>query len=83
MMYHQGSNSDHFAMQNQAGDGKRVTMPNAHMEEWNQMFPGGGNFFPGYDSQQDVKNDNHEGQNGYYIPPTSLGGNADGRLVTK
>lgn len=88
MMYHQGANpSGHFSMQNQGGDDKRVAMPNAHMgDDWNHMFPPGANeqymnpVFSGYgQSQQDVKNDNHEGgQNGYYIPPTSLGANPDG-----
>lgn len=88
MMYHQGSNpSGHFSMQNQQGDDKRVAMPNAHMgDDWNHMFPGGANeqfmnpVYSGYgQSQQDVKNENHEaGQNGYYMPPTSLGPNPDG-----
>jgi hypothetical protein len=88
MMYHQGQNpSDHFAMQNQGNEEKRVAMPNAHMDEgWGQMFPPGTNeqymnpVFSGYDqSQQDVKHEAHEaGQNGYYIPPTSLGANPDG-----
>lgn len=80
MMYHQGSNSDHFSMQNQGGDDKRV----GHMgDEWNQMFQGGADqqymnpVFSGYDQAQ--KNGNHEnGPNGYYIPPTSLGANPDG-----
>jgi hypothetical protein len=87
MMYHQGSNPSGHFIQSQGGDDKRVAMPNAHMEsDWNQMFPGGANeqymnpVFSGYgQSQQDVKNDNHEGgQNGYYMPPTSLGANPDG-----
>lgn len=77
MMYHQGANSDHF-MQNHAADDKRV----GHMpEEWNQMFTGGTDqqymnpVFAGYDQ----KNGAHgNGQNGYYMPPSSLGGNPDG-----
>jgi hypothetical protein len=83
MMYHQGSNSDHFSMQNQGGEDKRV----GHMgDEWNHMFQGAADqqymnpVFSGYDqSQQGVKSNAHEGgQNGYYMPPTSLGANADG-----
>lgn len=81
MMYHQGSNNDHFAMQ-QGGDEKRV----GHMgDEWNQMFPGGADqqyMNPvsfGYGQEQ--KNGSHEGgANGYYLPPTSLGANPDGTL---
>ena len=80
MMYHQNSNTpDHF-------DDKRNAIPNAHPmgDDWNQMFHGGTNeqymnpMFSGYEqSQNDVKNEHHEGgSNGYYIPPTSLG--ADG-----
>ena len=84
MMYHQGSSAekfDHFPMQNQGGDDKRV----GHMgDDWNQMFPGGPDqqymnpVFSGYDQAQ--KNGNHENgqQNGYYLPPTSLGANPDG-----
>ena len=80
MMYHGNQNaSNHY-------DDKRSAMPDAHPmgDDWNQMFPAGTNeqymnpMFSGYgQSQNDVKNEHHEGgSNGYYIPPTSLG--ADG-----
>lgn len=91
MMYHSTSASpDHFGMQATGGDDKRNVMGGAHHmgDEWNQMFPAGGNesymnpMFAGYDqSQNDGKKEYeaHEGgSNGYYIPSTSLG--ADGTL---
>ncbi|RMZ86822.1 hypothetical protein DV736_g5953, partial [Chaetothyriales sp. CBS 134916] len=84
MMYSQ-SHGQHYGIQAAEGDDKRAIPTGHHMgDEWNQMFPSGGNehyispMFSSYGQPHgDVKNEAHEGQsNGYYIPPTSLG--ADG-----
>ena len=65
MMYHQNSNQ-HYGMQPAGGDDKR-SIPAGHQmgDEWNQMFPAGGNehymnpMFSGYDqSHGEVKNEN-------------------------
>ena len=84
MMYHQNS-GQHYGMPPAGPDDKR-NMPAGHQmggDDWNHMFQPGGNehymnpIFSGYDqAHPEVKNESHEGQNGYYVPPSSIG--ADG-----